>query len=70
MLCFVAGFAKALEAYQVLTACLFIEPPSFVAVHPALATTNPTVITGPAIDVAANTIPLATRQQIGKAGTS
>ena len=62
MLRFMAGFTEALEAHQVLIACLFIELPGFVAVHPALSTANLAVITGPAIDIAANTVPLATRQ--------
>ena len=62
MLRFVAGFAETLEAYQVLIACLFVELPGFVAVHLALATANLAVITDPAIDIAANTVPLATRQ--------
>jgi len=69
MLCFVAGFTEALEAHQVLMACLFIELPGFVAVHPTLPSANLAVITSPTIDVAANTVPLATRQQVGKAGT-
>jgi hypothetical protein len=58
----VAGFAEALEAHQVLIACLFIELPGFVAVHPALTSANLAVVTSLTVDIAANTIPLATRQ--------
>ena len=69
MLRFMAGFAEALEAHQVLIACLFIELPGFVAVHPALTSANLAVIASFAIYRAANAVPLATRQKVGKAGT-
>jgi hypothetical protein len=56
------GFAQTFKAEQILVACLFIELPNFVAVHPALAAANLAVITSPATDMAANTVPLVTRQ--------
>jgi len=62
MLRFVAAFAEAFDAHQALIACLCIELPGLVAVHPALTTANLAAITGPAIDMAANTVPLAARQ--------
>ena len=62
MLCFVAGFAEALQIHQVLMACLFVELPDFVAIHPALTSANLAVVMSPTVDIAANTVPLATRQ--------
>ena len=64
MFCFVAGFAEALEAHQVLMVCLFVELPGFVAVHPAFTPADLAVVASPAIDVASNAVPLATRQQV------
>jgi hypothetical protein len=69
MLRFMAKMTQALEAHQVLMACLFVELPGFVvelpgfvAVHPALTPTYLAVVVRSAIDVASNTVPLATRQ--------
>ena len=64
MLRFMAKTTQALEAHQVLVVCLFIELPGFVAVHPALTSANLAVVASPAIDIASNAVPLATRQQI------
>lgn len=69
MLCLVAGIAQALETHQVLVACLFIELPDFMAVHPAFTSANLAVIASFAIYRTANAVPLATRQQVGQAST-
>ena len=62
MLRFMAKMTQALETHQVLVVCLFVELPDFVAVHPALTTAYLAVVASPAIDVASNAVPLATRQ--------
>ena len=64
MLRFMAKITQALEAHQVLMACLFVELPGFVAVHPALTPAYLAVVVSSVIDVASNTVPLATRQQV------
>jgi len=69
MLRFMAKLTQALETHQILVARLFVELPDFVAVHPAFTSANLAVVASPAIDVAANAVPLATRQQVGQAGT-
>jgi len=69
MLCHVAGIAQALKAHQVLVACLFIELPDFMAVHPAFTSANLAAIASFAIYRAANAVPLAAGQQVSQAGT-
>ena len=64
MLRFMAKMTQALEAHQVLVVCLFVVLPGFVAVHPALTSANLAVVASPAIDIASNAVPLATRQQV------
>ena len=68
MLRLVAGLAETREADQVLTACLLIELPDFVAVHPALTSANLAMIAGLAVHRAAKAVPRATRQEIGQTG--
>ena len=69
MLCFMAKLTQALEAHQVLMVRLFVKLPDFVAVHPALTLADLAVVASPAINVASNAVPLATRQQVSQAGT-
>ncbi len=64
MLRFMAKLTQALEAHQVLTVCLFVKLPDFVAVHPAFTPAYLAVVASPAIDVAANVVPLAMGQQV------
>lgn len=64
MLRFMAKLTQTLKAHQVLMVCLFIELPCFMAVHPALTPAYLAVVVSSAIDIASNTVPLATRQQV------
>ena len=68
MLRLVAGLAETLEAHQVLMACLLIELPGFVAVHPALTSTNLAAITSLTVYRTAKAVPLAAQQEIGQTG--